>query len=357
MIEISQEIIDFSMEYQEKLRNKGAIIGDNVLILPGTRIDFKESLFIGDDTFISKDVYIKANSIKIGVNCIIFSKTNIYALENLEIGERCKISSNCNIKSRKILIGNELWCNHSVDIGGGDWRSPSSQLIIGDFQHIGMRAQINTANKVELSGYGGIGIETALFTSSSGEGQSFIDGFSKISSPIKIEKNVSVFTRAMILPGTTIKSFATIAAGAIVRKDVKQKEIIAGVPGKVIGHNDIETDLVVKIKNLNTLMKSIAEEIEENVYKINNKKIIICPTESNLSEFNIIITFEDLTYTLLPNQTLIHIEKRYITGNSNDSTEYLRDKFRQAGTRLKYYHYNPSKLLWEKLVIDGIESL
>ena len=49
-----------------------------------------------------------------------------------------------------------------------------------------------------------------------------------------IEDYVFIGTRAMILPGIKIERGAIIAAGAIVTKDVKAADVVAGIPAKKI---------------------------------------------------------------------------------------------------------------------------
>lgn len=59
----------------------------------------------------------------------------------------------------------------------------------------------------------------------------FSDG---ASSPVIIEDDVWIATRATILKGVTIGHGSVIAAGAVVTKSVPPKSIVAGVPAKVI---------------------------------------------------------------------------------------------------------------------------
>ncbi len=53
--------------------------------------------------------------------------------------------------------------------------------------------------------------------------------------PIYIEDDVWIGGHAVILPGTRIGRGAVVAAGAVVTKDVRPYEVVAGVPAKKIG--------------------------------------------------------------------------------------------------------------------------
>ena len=52
--------------------------------------------------------------------------------------------------------------------------------------------------------------------------------------PIHICKNAHIGSRAVIMPGVTVGEGSTVAAGAVVTKDVPSYVIVAGVPAKVI---------------------------------------------------------------------------------------------------------------------------
>ena len=56
----------------------------------------------------------------------------------------------------------------------------------------------------------------------------------------KIGKGVSIGTGAIIMCGITIGDYAQIGAGSVVTKDVKSKEVVAGVPARVISKSTWE---------------------------------------------------------------------------------------------------------------------
>lgn len=60
------------------------------------------------------------------------------------------------------------------------------------------------------------------------------EDFSGTQSEIYIEKNVSIFTGAMILEGVHIGEGSIIAAGAVVVKDIPSYTVVGGVPAKKI---------------------------------------------------------------------------------------------------------------------------
>ena len=55
---------------------------------------------------------------------------------------------------------------------------------------------------------------------------------------VKIDSNVWICSRAIVLPGIVIGEGAIIASGAVVTKDVEPYTIVGGVPAKVIGRRE-----------------------------------------------------------------------------------------------------------------------
>jgi acetyltransferase-like isoleucine patch superfamily enzyme len=53
--------------------------------------------------------------------------------------------------------------------------------------------------------------------------------------PVRIEDNVWIGTRAMVLPGVTLGRGSVVCAGAVVTRDVPPLAIVAGVPARTIG--------------------------------------------------------------------------------------------------------------------------
>ncbi|KAJ2709469.1 hypothetical protein H4R19_004235 [Coemansia spiralis] len=54
--------------------------------------------------------------------------------------------------------------------------------------------------------------------------------------PVKIGNNVWVGGAAIILPGVTIGNGVTVAAGAVVTKDVPDNVVVAGNPARIVKH-------------------------------------------------------------------------------------------------------------------------
>lgn len=117
-------------------------------------------------------------------------------------------------------------------------------ITIGDDTLIGERASLD-GRKQLLHSKGGLSIgshvdiasEVMIWTS---EHDVHDPKMAAIEERVVIGDYVFIGPRAIILPGVTIGKGAIVAAAAVVTTDVKDGEIVAGIPAKVIGHRKIE---------------------------------------------------------------------------------------------------------------------
>lgn len=52
--------------------------------------------------------------------------------------------------------------------------------------------------------------------------------------PVRVGRNVWIGSGSILLPGVTIGDGATVAAGAVVTKDVPEGAVVGGVPAKIL---------------------------------------------------------------------------------------------------------------------------
>lgn len=125
--------------------------------------------------------------VKIGKNSFIHMGTRFYYPAGVKIGEGTIVGDRCFLDGRApLIIGN------NVDI--------ASQVLIYNSEH---------------------NIHSESFEPTDGE--------------VEIGDYVFVGPRAIILPGVKIGKGAVVAAGAVVTADVKDFEVVGGVPAKPIG--------------------------------------------------------------------------------------------------------------------------
>ncbi|MDR0559187.1 MAG: acyltransferase [Prevotellaceae bacterium] len=130
--------------------------------------------------------YRKIMKFKIGKDSSILMRCTFDAAEGFEMGNNSVINANCRIDTRyKIIIGNNVSVSANVII-------LTAEHDMNDFM------KDNNFNPTIISDYVWIG------------------------------------TNAMILPDVHINMGAVVAAGAVVTKNVEERDVVAGVPATTI---------------------------------------------------------------------------------------------------------------------------
>lgn len=128
-----------------------------------------------------------------------------------KIGKNVLVMSGVKIMSpQKVALGHDVYIHYNVILGG------QNGITIGNFVNIGYNVTLATVNlsyknpsvPIIKQGYYG--------------------------SPIKIEDDVWIGAKAVILSGVKIGRGAIVGANAVVTKEVKPYTIVGGIPAKVI---------------------------------------------------------------------------------------------------------------------------
>ncbi|MFA5068989.1 MAG: Gfo/Idh/MocA family oxidoreductase [Candidatus Omnitrophota bacterium] len=160
--------------------------------------------------------------------------------------------------ARKALTGRDYFCHQSsyveegVRIGDGTriWHFShilsgsdiGKNCVIGQNVSIGPDVKIGNGCKIQnnVSVYKGVCLEDDVFCGPSCvftnvyTPRAFIDR-KKEFLPTLVKKGASIGANATIVSGVTIGSYAFVGAGAVVKKDVPDHCMVAGVPAKQIG--------------------------------------------------------------------------------------------------------------------------
>jgi len=135
----------------------------------------------------------------------------------------------------QVKIGRDCVLEADIHFKFDGIHKPGPSILIGDNTFIGRGCEFNIA--------GGIHIGNHCLIAS---GSKFIDHDHGIdikslmrvqmcpTKSIKIGDDVWIGANAIILKGVSIGTGAVIAAGAVVRSDVKSYDVVAGVPARVL---------------------------------------------------------------------------------------------------------------------------
>jgi acetyltransferase-like isoleucine patch superfamily enzyme len=127
------------------------------------------------------------------------------------------------IMAFKIGAGSTIFMNCKFDCAGG--------LIIGKNSVINAKCRLDSRGTLEIGNNVSVSEEVIFLTADHSEDLIGVKGRSK---KVYIEDFVWLGTRAMVLPGVTIEKGAVVAAGAIVTRDAKYLNVVAGIPAKLI---------------------------------------------------------------------------------------------------------------------------
>ncbi|WP_303851739.1 acyltransferase [Seleniivibrio woodruffii] len=157
-------------------------------------------------------------SVSIGSGCVVSPGAVIYA--DVSIGNNCLVGDNASIREGAVIgsrciISRNVTLNYNVTIG--------NETKIMDNAHITGNCRIG--DRVFIS----VGVVTVNDNNIGRAGYS--DG--DITGPV-IGDDVSVGASAVLMPSVVIGDNSIIAAGSIVKKNVKPYSVVAGNPAKFV---------------------------------------------------------------------------------------------------------------------------
>ncbi|MFW5628343.1 MAG: DapH/DapD/GlmU-related protein [Candidatus Cloacimonadaceae bacterium] len=225
-----------------------AIIGENVQI--GINTIIMEDVKIGNNCLIGHNVVIHPGSeigegVRIDDNVIIGKKPlssprSIFKVpENLEparVGSFCQIGANvviyaqCTIGERN-LIADLATIRENVSIG--ELNIVGRNVAIENFVTIGSRNKFET--NAYITAYSEVGdycfVAPCVATSNDNYMARDKERFNHFKG-VKMESGARIGVGAVILPGIKIEGDGTVAAAAVVTKDVPKATIVLGSPAR-----------------------------------------------------------------------------------------------------------------------------
>ncbi|MBT2686419.1 acyltransferase [Bacillus sp. ISL-37] len=151
--------------------------------------------FVHESSYIDSDV-------KLGDGTKVWHFSHIHS--GADIGEKCSIGQNVNV-SNNVKIGNGVKIQNNVSVYEG--------VELEDFVFCG---------------------PSMVFTNDLTPRSKYAKGNAKYKKTL-VKYGASIGANATIVCGNTIGSWAMIASGAVVTKDVPDYALMAGVPAKQIG--------------------------------------------------------------------------------------------------------------------------
>lgn len=218
---------------------------------------------------------------------------------DLNLGKGSIVRDGAELYGRSISVGREAFIDKFAVIGGGS--ADCGTFTAGDWLHMGMFSQVNTARDVVVGDEVGIGIGTRIFTH--GAYLPETEGFPVSFAPVTIGSRVWL-PNALVMPGVTIGDDVVVAAGSVVTSDLPSGCLAGGTPTKVIRENAYPSKV-----DRQEVLERICEEVD--IGKV-DAPVITC------------------------GDTAFNVALRTIFGPADEDTERLRNQLRRHGIRFRY---------------------
>lgn len=135
----------------------------------------------------------------------------------------------------QVKIGRDCLLEADVYFKFDGIHKPGPSISIGDCTFIGRGCEFNIAGRIDIGNHCLIASGSKFIDHDHGtDTKSLMRVQACPTSSIKIGDDVWIGANAIVLRGVSIGTGAIIAAGAVVRSDVKAYDIVGGVPAKVI---------------------------------------------------------------------------------------------------------------------------
>lgn len=154
-------------------------------------------------------------------SCLAFPQATLFGTASVHVG-------------RDVLVGRG--CTLTVGYGAGDTTLPERGLVIGDRCVLGMGSTITAHESVVLGD--DVWFGQGVFVSDANH--AYQDPGTPVGRqlgthrPVVVGAGSWVGHRAVLLPGTRLGRNVVVAAGAVVRGEVPDHTVVAGVPARVV---------------------------------------------------------------------------------------------------------------------------
>lgn len=265
---------------------------------------------------------------EIGEGCQIHS-TAVINVESGFLGAGSIVNEGARIEGTHVEIGREAYIDRHATIGGGSCFDPQASLIAGDWFHMGVGSQLNTARGIRIGHEFGGGIETKIFTHGA-----YIDSYT-LGAPtqwagVEIGDNVWL-PNAWVNPGVVIGSNVVVAARSLINKNIPSGAMAGGTPCKVIRENYLPTALT-------------ESEKQDHVRSIFNQALLRYEkSEGKASQSRLLLANDIATLTHDEKQTEFNLIQKTISGATSTLALIFKDQLRRNGLR---FRFRPDGLQW-----------
>jgi acetyltransferase-like isoleucine patch superfamily enzyme len=196
----------------EVYRKHGAVIGDGVILSPGSVI-IAPQIVIGDRVHIGTD-------------------SSVDCRERFAAGQFTSFRAGFSVRGGTVVLGENIFGGGRVQIGGGGNGDPYSLLCIGDGSYVGDEVFINICRPV-LIGKEVFVTQRSILVSHN-IGHSVLEGYENRFAPIVLEDYAQVGMNSTIYAGSRVGSGSIVMSNSYVVSSIPPGKLAAGVPARVL---------------------------------------------------------------------------------------------------------------------------
>ncbi len=222
---------NFKIGKNSIIRSGEVTLGDNVTIGDNVEV-ICDKLVLGDNCKIGNNTVLLCPDVTLSEGCAIGNSVQCELNEYLRLGKYSVISNRVTIAGQGVSSGTFLWLKNDVIIGGGGSQGPNAYLEMGNSVAVMDKAFINLSEKVTIGD--GAALSFGVIVLTHGAAQPLLMGYAAKFAPVNIGAQSTVYVNSVILPGSSIGEYSTIAACSLVNKDIPAYALASGNPARVI---------------------------------------------------------------------------------------------------------------------------
>jgi len=237
--------------------------------------------------------------------------TAVIEVDDLFLGAGTTIGAYARLEGTKVHLGRDSWVGDQALIGGGSSFDPGAFLVAGDFFHLGINGEVNTARGVSIGHEVGLGVQTRVFTH--GVYLSALDGFPCSFEGVTIGDQVWI-PNGQVNPGASLGPQSVYAPGSVISGVMPSNCLAGGNPAKVLRADHYPKELSRQEQQV--ILERISLEIQVRAeYQ--------CKVMAQVPN-------------MIVDRTVFNTRYHTIKGPATEHTELARHQLRRNGVRFRF---------------------
>jgi acetyltransferase-like isoleucine patch superfamily enzyme len=325
-----------SAEKCDLYRKHGAVVGEGVVLGPGT-------IVIAPQIIIGEDARFAENSV-------------IQCREKFCASRLTSFRRNLTVNGGTVVLGENIYGGTNVQVGGGGNADPWSLLCVGDDTYLGDDIFINICRPVLIGKEVFLTQRSILVTHN--VGHSILEGYENRFAPIILADYSQIGMNSTIYAGCTIGRSAIVTSNSYVISSIPDGKLAMGVPARVVRDARRTLDRSHQLQIVETMICDYRELLRLKGWQVSSlanhslpgfsvnsgekrfqlvfaEKFPPADFSPEAADETVIWTLESASDALAPGCTLMNLLSKHISGPSGIFANSTREFLRKRGIRCK----------------------